>query len=137
MKLKLNIRRDIHDKIKLQGSKLILPMHLENIEAYKDVTLFEPDDSKYVVAIHHHIDDDLYSAVYFYFDDGRYARKARFMINYCLDNRKTELIIAHAVIIEIENYNDMALPRHQVTHHNLATREKQTFCNPFQREHVA
>ncbi|WP_203250046.1 hypothetical protein [Cysteiniphilum marinum] len=137
MKLKLNIQRDIHDKIKLQGSKLILPMHLDVVEVYKDVTLFEPDDSKYVVAVHHHVDDDLYSAVYFCFDDGSYARKARFMINQCLDKRKTELVIDDAVMIEVENYNDMALPRHQVTHYNLLTRERQSFCNPFQRERVA
>ena len=137
MKLKLNIQRDIHDKIKLQGSKLILPMHLDVVEVYKDVTLFEPDAKKYIVAIHHHVDDDLYAAVYFYFNDGSYARKARFMINYCLDNRKTQLVIDHAVIIEVENYNDMALPRHQVTHYNLLTREKQSFSNPFQRESVA
>ncbi|WP_203250082.1 hypothetical protein [Cysteiniphilum marinum] len=137
MKLKLNIQRDIHDKIKLQGSKLVLPMHLDVVEVYKDVTLFEPDDSKYVVAVHHHVDDDLYSAVYFYFNDGSYARKARFMINQCLDKRNTELVIDHAVMIEVENYNDMAFPRHQVTHHNLVTRERQTFFNPFQRESVA
>jgi hypothetical protein len=137
MKLKLNIQRDIDDKIKLQGSKLILPMHLDVVEVYKDVTLFEPDDKKHVVAIHHHVDDDLYAAVYFYFNDGSYARKARFMINHCLDNRKTEIVVDYAVMIEVENYNDMALPRHQVTHYNLLTRERQTFCNPFQREHVA
>ncbi|WP_116964237.1 hypothetical protein [Fastidiosibacter lacustris] len=74
MKLKLNIQRDIHDKIKLQGSKLILPMHFDVVEVYKDVPLFEPDDSKQIVTIHYHVDDDLYAAVYFYFDDGSYAR---------------------------------------------------------------
>ena len=137
MTLRLNIIKDSKHKSLIRGGKLILPMEPPVIEVYEDVTLFEPDDIYYVVAVHYHQSEDVFSGVYFYFDDVTAANTAKYSINQTFSLKVEGLELGQVKLVEIENHDTNAFPRHQVFHYDLVNKEKHQCINPFQQGRVA
>ena len=137
MKLKLNLQPELGKKVEINGSTLTVPLHVPIIELYEDVTLYEPDEDWHVVSIQYHYSEEHYCGVYFYFKDSEKAIDALEVISSTFEQKNHELSLHDVKVIEVENYNELALPRHKVTSINLVKKTKRYLTNPFDQSAVA